>query len=75
MLQRVGAEFGPRVDWLRLYGSLAHLGHHGGAVSRACHAARALLYEKGLEPKPHEGVRRMIGLHYVMPGLILENAD
>ncbi len=54
--------------------ALAPLGHHGGTVSRAYyaayHAARALLYEKGVEPKTHEGVRRMIGLHYVMPGLL-----
>lgn len=58
--------------------ALARLGHHGGAVSRAYyaayHAARALLYEKGIEPKSHEGVRRMIGLHYVMPGLMATSA-
>jgi uncharacterized protein (UPF0332 family) len=55
---------------------LDRLGHHGGAVSRAYyaayHAARALLFEKGLEPKTHEGVRRMLGLHYVLPGLLAE---
>ena len=49
---------------------LQRLGHHGGTVSRAYyasyHAARALLYEKGVEPKTHEGVRRMIGVHYVL---------
>jgi len=54
--------------------ALAGLGHNGGAVSRAYyaayHAARALLFEKGIEPKTHEGVRRMIGLHYVIPGLL-----
>jgi uncharacterized protein len=52
--------------------ALEQLGHCGGAVSRAYysayHAARALLYEKGLEPKTHEGLRRLIGLHYVVPG-------
>lgn len=31
---------------------------------------RALLYEKGLEPKTHEGIRRMIGLHYVTTNLM-----
>lgn len=49
---------------------LQRLGHHGGTVSRAYyaayHAARALLYEKGVEPKTHEGVRRMIGIHCVL---------
>lgn len=54
--------------------ALAGLGHNGGAVSRAYyaayHAARALLFGKGIEPKTHEGVRRMIGLHYVVPGLL-----
>ena len=53
---------------------LERLGHFGGAVSRAYYAAyqaaQALLYEKGIEPKTHEGVRRMLGLHYVLPGLL-----
>ena len=57
---------------------LLRLAHHGGAVSRAYyaayHAARALLYEKGIEPKTLEGMRRMIGLHYVLPGL-MSSAD
>ncbi len=51
---------------------LERLGHHGGAVSRAYyaayHAARALLYEKAIEPRTHDGVRRMLGLHYVLMG-------
>lgn len=50
--------------------ALEQMGHAGGAISRAYyaayHAARALLYDKGLEPKTHEGVRRLIGLHYVL---------
>lgn len=53
---------------------LLRLAHFGGAISRAYyaayHGARALLYEKGIEPKTHEGVRRMVGLHYVLPGLM-----
>lgn len=52
--------------------ALHQMGFCGGAVSRAYyaayHAARALLYEKGLEPKTHEGVRRMLGLHCVVTG-------
>ncbi len=55
---------------------LGRLDHHGGAVSRAYYAAynaaRALLFEKGLEPKTHEGVRRMLGWHSVLPGLLAE---
>jgi uncharacterized protein (UPF0332 family) len=59
---------------------LRRLGHHGGAISRAYysayHAARALLYEKGIEPKTHEGVRRMIGVHWVVTGeLSVKDAD
>jgi uncharacterized protein (UPF0332 family) len=59
---------------------LQRLGHHGGAVSRAYyaayHAARALLYNKGVEPKTHEGLRRMIGVHYVLTGeLAATHAD
>jgi uncharacterized protein (UPF0332 family) len=53
---------------------LHRLGHPGGTVSRAYyatyHAARALLFERGLEPKTHEGVRRMIGLHFVLTGAL-----
>jgi hypothetical protein len=68
------AEREAAVRAFREAGDLLRLKHHGGAISRAYyaayHAARALLYEKGLEPKTHEGVRRMIGLHYVLPGLI-----
>ena len=51
---------------------LQRLGHPAGTVSRAYyaayHAARGLLFEKGVEPKTHDGVRRMIGLHYVVAG-------
>jgi hypothetical protein len=32
------------------------------------HAARALLFAEGLEPKSHEGVLHLLNLHYVKPG-------
>jgi uncharacterized protein (UPF0332 family) len=44
--------------------ALDRLSHYGGAISRAYyaafHAARALLVEKGLQPKTHDGVRRLV---------------
>jgi uncharacterized protein (UPF0332 family) len=47
-------------------------GKPGGAVSRAYygafHAARALLFAVGLQPRSHAGVRSMIGLHFVRTG-------
>lgn len=43
-----------------------------GAVSRgyyaAFHAARALLFSLGLQPRSHQGVRSMINLHLVQGG-------
>ena len=49
-------------------------GQHVSAVSRAYyalfHAARALLFARGLEPATHRGVRGLIALHFVRPGLI-----
>jgi uncharacterized protein (UPF0332 family) len=44
-----------------------------GAVSRLyyslLHIIRALLLTKGFEPKSHEGVLRIFGLHFVKEGL------
>jgi len=31
---------------------------------------RALLLGKGLEPKTHEGALRLLGLHFVKPGIV-----
>lgn len=43
-----------------------------GAASRAYyvvfHAARALLFSLGLEPKSHGGVVNLLGEHFVRPG-------
>ncbi|MCD8387559.1 MAG: hypothetical protein LUD17_11825 [Bacteroidales bacterium] len=37
----------------------------------ACfYAAIALLLSRGIETKSHEGVQRMLGLHFIKPGLI-----
>ncbi|MBI3184585.1 MAG: HEPN domain-containing protein [Myxococcales bacterium] len=34
------------------------------------HAARALLFAEGIEPKSHEGVQHLFNLHYVKAGRI-----
>lgn len=51
---------------------LRDAGKATGAVSRAYyaafHAARALLFSMGLEPRSHSGVRAMLGLHFVRSG-------
>lgn len=45
-----------------------------GAITRAYYAAyhfaRALLFLKGLEPKTHRGVIRLLSLHFVKPGIL-----
>lgn len=45
-----------------------------GATSRAYyaifHAARALLFWAGLETRSHRGLVRLIGAHFVKPGLL-----
>jgi uncharacterized protein (UPF0332 family) len=49
-------------------------GQTADAVSRlyyyAYHAVRALLLSRGLEPKTHEGSVRLLGLHFVKPGIL-----
>ena len=46
----------------------------GDIVSRAYyaafHAAQAMLYSEGLEPKSHHGVMTLFGLHFVKSGRI-----
>jgi hypothetical protein len=34
----------------------------------AFHAARALLFAEGLEPRTHEGVQHLLNTHYIRPG-------
>ncbi|HEV8132929.1 MAG TPA: HEPN domain-containing protein [Acidobacteriota bacterium] len=49
-------------------------GFYKGAVSRAYYAAyhyaRALLFLKGLDPKTHQGVIQLLGLHFVKTGIL-----
>ena len=49
-------------------------GHYIGAVSRAYysmfHSAKALLLSKGLNPKKHRGILKMIGLEFVKTGIL-----
>ena len=40
------------------------------AYFAAFHAVRALLYRLGLEVKSHAGVRQLLALHYVKPGIL-----
>lgn len=53
---------------------LAERGLLSDAVSRLYyylfHSARALLYTKGLEPKSHEGLLRLMGMHFVKQGIL-----
>jgi uncharacterized protein (UPF0332 family) len=54
--------------------SLITLGYFNTAVNRiyySCfYAVNALIIQKGLSAKRHDGVRQMFGLHYVKTGLI-----
>lgn len=38
------------------------------------HAAQGLLAAHGIETATHEGVQRLIGLHFVVPGLMSKEA-
>lgn len=53
---------------------LSKEGFFDGAVSRLyyflLHTVRALLLTKGLEPKSHEGVLRVLGQHFVKEGIL-----
>jgi len=40
----------------------------------AFHAAQGLLAAHGIEAATHEGVQRLIGLHFVVPGLLPKEA-
>lgn len=44
------------------------------AYFSAFHAAQGLLAAHGLQAATHEGVQRLIGLHFVMPGLLSKDA-
>lgn len=54
--------------------ALEREGFYAGGVSRlyyaVFHCVRALLIGKGLEPKTHEGALRLLGLHFVKPGIV-----
>jgi uncharacterized protein (UPF0332 family) len=67
-------------EWERAHEALAAAeillaaGQPVSTVSRAYyaafHAARALLFSRGLEPLTHRGVRAQLGLHVVRAGLL-----
>lgn len=70
----VAAELARGEQALRASQELLRLGLLHDALSRAyyaaSHFARAMLLTEGVEPKTHAGVSRMLGMHFVMPGLI-----
>jgi uncharacterized protein (UPF0332 family) len=61
-------------DELAAARALMSLGHHRVAMTRisyaAFHAARALVYSEGLEPRSHEGVHHFFHMRFVVPGRI-----
>jgi uncharacterized protein (UPF0332 family) len=56
---------------------LAAHGQYADAVSRLYyylfHSVRALLFSKGFEPKTHEGTLRLLGMHFIKPGILPTN--
>jgi len=50
--------------------------HYAETTSRCFYAiyaaAKALLTAPGVQTRTHSGVKRMLGLHYVIPGLLSE---
>lgn len=54
--------------------SLVEKGLYRSAMSRAYysifHYTKALLYTQGLEPKSHEGLEHLFGLHFVKTGKV-----
>lgn len=61
-------------DCLKSADLLAVNGQLADAVSRlyyhAYHEMRALLLSKSLEPKTHEGILRILGMHFIKPGVL-----
>lgn len=59
-------------DCLKSAGILSAHGQYADAVSRlyyyVYHSVQALLLTKGLEPKTHEGLLRLLGMHFIKPG-------
>ncbi len=71
---RVAAEIGLAKRTLGAARVLAQEGYHRDAVGRAYyaifHAACALLAAIGRSSKSHDGIRSLIGEHFVKPGLL-----
>ena len=60
-------------DCLKSAELLMSHGQYADAVSRlyyyVYHNIRALLLSRGFEPKTHEGTLRLLGLHFIKPGI------
>jgi uncharacterized protein (UPF0332 family) len=76
--KNVAAEMGLAESALRAAKALLDLDLAPDAASRtyyaAFHAARALLFSLGLEPRSHQAVRSLIGLHFVKSGSLSSEA-
>ena len=72
--ENIKEELARAEDCLRSAELLVSHGQIADAVSRlyyyVYHVVRALLLSKGLEPKTHEGAVRLLGLHFVRPGIL-----
>lgn len=70
--EAVASEWGRAEEALAEAEILHGAGKPVGTVSRAYyaafHAAQALLFTLGLQPKTHQGVRSLLGLHLVRTG-------
>jgi hypothetical protein len=75
LAQREFDEAGREWDAARL---LADQDFHRQAVTRAYfsafHAAQGLLAAHGMQASTHEGVHRLLGLHFVLPGVLSKDA-
>lgn len=71
--ENIKVQLDKAAEILREADTLYNNGFATGAISRLyyslLHTVRALLLTKGLEPKTHEGVLRVLGLHFIKEGI------
>lgn len=73
-IQRIQLEIEAGNESLDAVKALMEKGLYRSAISRTYyglfHYIRALLYTQGLEPKSHEGLEHLFGLHFVKAGRV-----
>ncbi|MBI3925568.1 MAG: HEPN domain-containing protein [Armatimonadetes bacterium] len=73
-LRNIAAEVSHSDEALAAARHLHAGGFHRDAVSRsyyaAYHLARALLLSEDQQPRTHSGTTRMLGLHFIRPGIL-----